>query len=264
MPFLTPELPARTIPITLEVPDTLLPYVVGALSDLCFEHHWELFGSMTPVEARDYGNAILDSLLEDNISAILPAGGTAGQTLVLVDPLTGELGWSDYHYTPPAEVKLLYEASLDRPYTLYPNPGLQTAYVINPLTSSVQYPIGSTKYSAVNWANNGEAPCVIFEFSGPVRIWRAMVWGTADNSIPGDPYYPPGAGIFWSDDGINWTGGTGADHISHYTPDLSYTAEIWCYQEVTPHQYWYVAVYDTRGVGITTINRVQLMAVSEV
>lgn len=64
MPWLTPDIPAGDIYISAIVPNTFMPYVVGAIAEMLLSWHWEEFGNLTPDETIDYIHSILDSIVE--------------------------------------------------------------------------------------------------------------------------------------------------------------------------------------------------------
>lgn len=65
MAFLTPDLPSGVLLVTLQVPDTLLPSVVGALLELDLLRHWEEFGTVSVDDALLFVSGILGSITEE-------------------------------------------------------------------------------------------------------------------------------------------------------------------------------------------------------
>lgn len=52
--YLTPDEIGDNQPIYFEIGQDMLPYVIGALSELAQELNWEAFGTITPFEASQY------------------------------------------------------------------------------------------------------------------------------------------------------------------------------------------------------------------
>lgn len=50
MPFLTPDAPGTLLLVSLEVPDTMIPSVLGSLLEMDDPSHWESFGICSPDE----------------------------------------------------------------------------------------------------------------------------------------------------------------------------------------------------------------------
>lgn len=60
MPFLTPDTPTATVGVSLQIPDTLMPAMVGAMADLCESYKWEKYGTL---EIDETISLILEAIL---------------------------------------------------------------------------------------------------------------------------------------------------------------------------------------------------------
>lgn len=61
MPYLTPDIPVGSKTVTLTIPDTLTPSVMGGLVDLLDPENWEDFGALTSEQAAQLMNDVVDS-----------------------------------------------------------------------------------------------------------------------------------------------------------------------------------------------------------
>lgn len=50
MPFITPDFQPSFNWYQIAIPLPLVPYVIGALEELCDQRNWEIWGNMTPDE----------------------------------------------------------------------------------------------------------------------------------------------------------------------------------------------------------------------
>lgn len=64
MAYLTPDTPINQVQATIILPDTIMPLMVGALSDLSLWWQWEEFGSLTVDQTIAYINAMLATIAE--------------------------------------------------------------------------------------------------------------------------------------------------------------------------------------------------------
>lgn len=64
MAYLTPTWPQSFVPVSLQVPDTLLPHVNGAIASLWEPWRWEAFGGMTVDETMQWVGSIVVSIQE--------------------------------------------------------------------------------------------------------------------------------------------------------------------------------------------------------
>lgn len=68
MPFLTPNPPDAVLLVTVEVPDTLLPLLIGSLLSLDEERYWEAFGSLSVDEVLVLASNMIWTLAEGPFS----------------------------------------------------------------------------------------------------------------------------------------------------------------------------------------------------
>lgn len=67
MPALTPDSPLFNKRVTATVPNTMMPLFVGALSELCRVEAWEKYGALSEGDSEQLFNAILSSLVEEDL-----------------------------------------------------------------------------------------------------------------------------------------------------------------------------------------------------
>lgn len=87
MPFLTPEPPDVVLRVELDVPDTFVPYVVGAILEMDNFRHWGVFGSLSTDDTLFFVGYILDSIAErtlagGRVTRVLYAGDQTGSAVV--------------------------------------------------------------------------------------------------------------------------------------------------------------------------------------
>lgn len=64
MPFLTPEAPGKLLLVSLEIPDTMVPSVLGSMLAMDDPAHWESFGICSPEDVVILVSNILWSFQE--------------------------------------------------------------------------------------------------------------------------------------------------------------------------------------------------------